>query len=94
MAITRGYDGIYFPSVRTDGQGFNLAIKPEIVNQKLKLVYAGECTIFKGEKKVIFNNNTETFINGRQTTFDYTEIPIGERRIERSQAMIEAGIEE
>ena len=34
-----GYDGVMYTSVQADGQlGFNVAIKPESVNTKMKLI--------------------------------------------------------
>jgi hypothetical protein len=46
-----GYDGVMYPSVRTGGQwGFNVAIKPEIVNNNIILDIVLETTLYKNEK--------------------------------------------
>ena len=42
------YDGIMYPSVQAGGQlGFNVAIKPEIVDKNLKIDLVGESTLYK-----------------------------------------------
>lgn len=47
-----GYDGVMYPSVQIGGQlGFNVAIKPEIVDAKLKLDIVVESTIYKKKDK-------------------------------------------
>lgn len=48
------YDGIMYPSVRTSGQlGFNVAIKPEIVDNNMRLDVVGESTLYKkGDKSI------------------------------------------
>lgn len=37
-----GYDGVLYPSVRAGGAGMNVAIKPEAVDKKMKLIQADE----------------------------------------------------
>ena len=51
-----GYDGILYPSVQAGGQlGFNVAIKPEAVDTKMKLDMVAESTLYKkGEKSLNF----------------------------------------
>ena len=43
-----GYDGVMYTSVQADGQlGFNVAIKPESVNTKMKLILIYETSLYK-----------------------------------------------
>jgi len=59
MVIRHGFEGILYPSVRMGGQGFNIAITPDASKDKLRLVAAGECTIYKqtfGDS--VIDNNT------------------------------------
>ena len=48
------YDGILYPSVRMGGQyGFNVAIKPNVVDNCLELDVVGESIYFKNKEKGI-----------------------------------------
>ena len=53
-----GYDGFKYTSVQADGQlGFNVAIKPESVNTKMKLILIYETSLYKkGDKAIIVGN--------------------------------------
>ena len=47
-----GYDGVMYTSVQADGQlGFNVAIKPESVNTKMKLILIYDSTILLETKE-------------------------------------------
>jgi hypothetical protein len=50
IAVNKGYDGIFYPSVRVGGKGFNIAITPQ-ATKKLGLYVAGECSLYK--RKII-----------------------------------------
>ena len=44
-------DGIIYPSVAAAGEGFNIVLKPEVVDKKLKFSVASLCYLVKyGEK--------------------------------------------
>jgi hypothetical protein len=46
------YDGVMYPSVQAGGQiGFNVAIKPEVVNRRLQLDLIAESTLYKKKDK-------------------------------------------
>lgn len=56
ISIEKGKAGIYYPSVRSDGMGYNVAISPHIVDESLKLVVAGECKMYKiGDRTIVDN---------------------------------------
>lgn len=56
MVIDSGLHGIYYPSVRTEGRGLNVAIRPEIADQNIVLAVAGEVMIYKYRDKTIADN--------------------------------------
>lgn len=66
-------DGIIYPSVRTGGKGFNIAIKPK-ATEKLALYVAGECTVYKYKDKVIIGNDAIVELNGKQDEFELINI--------------------
>lgn len=54
VAYDLGYDGVMYPSVQAGGQiGFNVAIKPEAVDNKMRLDIVGESTLYKNKDKSI-----------------------------------------
>ena len=63
------YDGIFYPSVRTSGKGFNIAITPK-ATEKLRLIAAGECTIYKHKMEISVRNDAHIILNGNEEEFD------------------------
>lgn len=69
------YDGVMYPSVQAGGQlGFNVAIKPEVVNKNLKLEKVGESTLYKNGElalnvidKISELNNWEFYDSSQMT---------------------------
>ena len=62
IAIKNGYDGVFYPSVRVGGRGFNIAITPE-ATKKLGLYVAGECSVYKKKDKTIVGNDAIVELN-------------------------------
>lgn len=62
-------DGIFYPSVRTEGQGFNITIKPESIH-KIELVAVGECTVEKNNNVTTMTNNKSILLQKGQVDFD------------------------
>lgn len=60
MIISMGFDGIIFPSVKTDLRGFNVAINSQIVEEYFKLFAVCECTHYKKKKYSFVNNDLLT----------------------------------
>lgn len=58
--VCSNFDGILYPSVRLAGEGINVAIKPESVNNKLKFLGASECTVYKNKKRVFVGNDNQS----------------------------------
>lgn len=44
---TKNADGVIYPSVPAGGAGFNVAIRPSVVDEKIKFVGAGLCHLLK-----------------------------------------------
>lgn len=66
-----GFDGVLYPSVRVGGQGFNIAITPDAADAKIKLIAAGECTMYKKiHGNSIIDNDTATTIEDDRKPFE------------------------
>lgn len=67
---TSGLSGIFYPSVRNDGNCYNIALRTEIADNYLELVAALECSIYKlydrsvidAEKSIVLNSNQSNFL--------------------------------
>jgi len=68
-----GLDGVLYPSVRVDGKGFNIAIKPSAVD-KLSLRVAGECSIYKLRDHTVVGNDAIVELNGDEEFFKLKEL--------------------
>lgn len=66
-------DGILYPSVRTAGEGFNVAIKPESCS-KMGLYVAGECSVYKLRDHTIVGNDAIVQLDGKTDEFEMIEI--------------------
>lgn len=88
FAIQLGINGVFYPSVKVDGKGFNVAIFPEIADNNLKLIAVSEGTIYKKGTNVIIDNdaNCEVF----DDTKAFTLKPISDKsHIGRAKIMEE-----
>jgi hypothetical protein len=90
--IRNGLHGVYFPSVRVEGKGFNVAVTPEIADKHLKLVVAGECTIYKNEKSTFVDNNTVFELKENQTDFEYQPITNPEHHAGEAKSLEMVGV--
>ncbi len=72
--VDMGLDGVFYPSMRVSGQGFNVAIRPEIADNNLELVGAGECSIYKLLERTLVDNETSLQLEPGQTDFDLPPI--------------------
>lgn len=69
-----GLDGVYYPSVRIDGAGMNVAISPRAVDTKMKFLGAVDCEVTRIEKNVDIIEKYKSIIS----TFKLEYIPITE----------------
>lgn len=68
-----GLDGIFYPSVRVGGKGFNIAITPE-ATKKMGLYAAGECSVYKLKDHTVVGNDAIVELNGTEEEFKLVEI--------------------
>ncbi len=79
--------GVFYPSVRTGGEGFNVAIHPYFVENRYLVPEAvGECVIYKREKETIVDNETVALILDGQEEFQLKPV-IPELRIGKENAL-------
>jgi hypothetical protein len=92
IVISNGFDGVLYPSVRLDGRGFNVAISPLSVRNKLRLEVAGECIIYKFYDRMVMDNLTITSIpeGADEFTLHPVEAPY---HAGRDNCLIELGLE-
>jgi hypothetical protein len=69
-AVNSGLDGVLYPSVRVNGQGFNVALRPEVADTALDLVVAGECSIYKNRDHTFVDNETVVELRANQSNFE------------------------
>lgn len=69
VAVEKGLAGVYYPSVKSLGLGFNVALSPEIVDAQLRLKAIGECTIYKYGDKFLVDNDTVCELQSELDTF-------------------------
>lgn len=74
MAVKKGYAGVLYPSVRSDGQGFNVAIHPHFANNNLELLNVAERRIYKTPEKVYIDNEMTALVLRNQTTFNLNPV--------------------
>ena len=65
-------DGILYPSFRMEGQGLNLAIKPESMG-KLGLFAAGEFIVYKNRDQIAIGNSASIALDGKTEEFEMNE---------------------
>jgi len=71
--VKNGLDGIMYPSVRTGGNGFNVALTPKAV-KNLGLYVVGECSVYKHKARVVIGNDAIIELNGKQEEFEMKDI--------------------
>lgn len=74
LVVQKGFAGVYYPSVRAEGKGFNVAIHPDFVESCMIPIVAGECSLYKKEKHIVLDNDTITEIDSGQTEIKFEPI--------------------
>lgn len=68
-------DGVMYPSVKVEGKfGFNVAIKPDSVDRKMRLNMAMESTIYKHGKEIFIDNDKIAVIQESNANLNYRPI--------------------
>lgn len=89
--VESGKAGVIYPSVRSKGIWFNVAIHPNYVDSSMKLIACAECTIYKKGGKTIIDNETACLIQDDSLPFKMT--PVQDcYRIGRNNILRELGL--
>ena len=67
------FDGIYYPSTKTGGEGFNVALKPSAC-EKIELRVAGECSIYKRKDVCFLGNDYIVQLDGKTDSFEMEKL--------------------
>jgi len=67
----KSVDGVFYPSVQSDSTCYNVAVTPESV-EKLNLVVAMECSVFKNKGQIEFCEDAIVILNGNEN-FNWIE---------------------
>ena len=73
VMVSKGFDGILYPSVRTEGKGINVALTPSAVEKKMKLELAGICIIYKN-KDIVVIDNLKNAIVGNNSKLEFVDV--------------------
>lgn len=84
---TKKTDGIIYPSVPAGGAGFNVAIKPTVVDEKIKFVGAGLCHLLKkGEQSYLHIMKQSVSVENGVISYDDKNMNDEEKKIYQSYA--------
>ena len=75
MSVVKGIGGVYYPSVKADGQGYNVAISPYHADLSIKLIGAAECTLYRVNGNTMIDNELYTIVLDERQPF--TMKPVG-----------------
>ncbi len=80
IIVENGFDGVLYPSVQMDGKGFNIALTPDCIDNKLSPTLMAEVTIYKKEKKMILDWELICQLEANQTELKFIpdRLKIGE----------------
>lgn len=68
---TKNADGVIYPSVPAGGAGFNVAIRPTVVDEKIKFVGASLCHLLKkGEHSYLYVVNQSVSVENGVITYE------------------------
>jgi len=73
--VKQGFDGVFYPSVKADGRGYNVCLTKDCTDTKLKLHAAGEGKIIKCGYNTEIINLAEVLIEDETIEFAFTAIP-------------------
>jgi hypothetical protein len=68
--VQRGHAGVYYPSVRTEGAGVNVAIHPDHLSS-MELRAVVECVVYKKGDLILVDNETSYILKSQTDTFGY-----------------------
>lgn len=74
IAVERGFAGVYYPSVKADGQGFNVAISPAYTDKALQLDKVLECTLYKRDGRFMLGSDKFCHVEPGVDTFSLQQL--------------------
>lgn len=84
---TKNADGVIYPSVPAGGAGFNVAIKPSVIDEKIKFVGAGLCHLLKrGEHSYLHVMKQSVSVENGIITYEDKDMNNAEKRLYQSYA--------
>lgn len=84
---TKNADGVIYPSVPAAGSGFNVAIRPSVVDEKIKFVGASLCHLLKQMDKSYLSVMNETdSVKGNAITFKKKNFDDEEAKVYKAYA--------
>ena len=84
---TKNTDGIIYPSVPAGGAGFNVAIRPSVVDEKIKFVGAGLCHLLKnGEQSYLHILKQSVSVENGVISYDVKIMNDEEKKMYQSYA--------
>ncbi len=72
--LKQGFDGVIYPSVKLEGAGLNIALRPEAADTKIQLSIAMECLAYKLYNHAVLDNDYHVILYPNQTHFKYVKI--------------------
>lgn len=78
IMVRNGFDGVFYPSVKSDGRGYNLCLTKNCADSNLRLIAAGEGTIVKCGYKTQILNLAQSRVTDDAMPFEYEELPRSE----------------
>lgn len=84
---TKNADGVIYPSVPAGGAGFNVAIRPTVVDEKIQFVGAGLCHLLKkGEHSYLHVMKQSVSVENGVITYEDKNMNEAEMKMYRSYA--------
>ena len=74
MILLKNFAGVYYPSSRTEGKGFNVVIQPKVVENFMIPIDASEYTVYRKDGAIYFDIESIAKIGIGQTKFNYTTV--------------------
>ena len=83
---TKSADGIMYPSVPAEGDGFNVVLKPESADEKLEFSVAALCYLAKNKDKSYLMVTNESTSISEEGTITYTQREFDEEELKIYQS--------
>lgn len=72
--IEKGFDGVIYPSVRAEEKGMNVAILPNVVDNRMRLEGVVECKVYKLGNEILVEDSQVAWINAGDNSLKFITI--------------------